>query len=59
MQGHKRCDELISDYCDGSSIREHGLFSDDNKHLQIILYYDDVEMCNPLGSKVKKHKLGK
>jgi hypothetical protein len=22
------------------------------------LYYDDLEICNPLGSNVKKHKLG-
>ena len=27
--------------------------------LQIMLYYDEVEVCNPLGSNRKKHKLGK
>ena len=27
--------------------------------LQIQLYYDELEVCNPLGSKAKKHKLGK
>ena len=27
--------------------------------LEIIAYYDDVEMCNPIGSRAKKHKLGK
>lgn len=26
--------------------------------LQINLYFDEVELCNPLGSKVKVHKLG-
>lgn len=26
--------------------------------LQIKLYYDDLEVCNALGSKIKKHKLG-
>lgn len=26
--------------------------------LQIFLYYDELEICNPLGSKVKIHKLG-
>lgn len=26
--------------------------------LQILLYYDEVELCNALGSKVSKHKLG-
>lgn len=38
--------------------RQHPLFSNDPKALQIIAYYDEVEMCNPLGSHVKKHKLG-
>lgn len=27
--------------------------------LQINIYYDDAEVCNPLGSKSKVHKLGK
>ena len=27
--------------------------------LQLFLYFDEVEICNPLGSKRKKHKLGK
>ena len=26
--------------------------------LQIIGYYDELEICNPLGSSIKKHKLG-
>ena len=26
--------------------------------LQLTLYYDDLEVCNPLGSKAKIHKLG-
>lgn len=26
--------------------------------LQIILYYDELELCNPLGSRRKKHKIG-
>lgn len=27
--------------------------------LQIFFYYDDVEVCNPFGSKAKLHKLSK
>ena len=27
--------------------------------LQVALYYDDLEVSNPLGSKTKVHKLGK
>ena len=26
--------------------------------LQLTLYYDDLEVCNPFGSKAKIHKLG-
>lgn len=60
LQGHQRQDELLSDYCDGSVFRSHPLFSSPSKYpsLEIIAYYDDVEVCNPLGSRAKKHKLG-
>ena len=46
------------DFCDGSQYLTHSLFSVDNTALQIILYYDELELCNPLGSRRKKHKLG-
>lgn len=49
----------MSDVCDGNLFRIHPLYSCDPHALQIILYYDDLEVCNPLGSSVKKHKLGK
>lgn len=48
----------MGDVCDGELFRTHQLFSVDPQSLQIILYYDDVEVCNPLGASVKKHKLG-
>ncbi len=38
--------------------RSHPLFSVHCDGLQLFLYYDDVEVCNPLGSKRKIHKLG-
>ena len=59
MRGHQRSDGLLADYCDGSVYKSHPLFSRNKQGLQIIAYYDDVEVCNPLGSKAKKHKLGK
>ena len=37
--------------------RENTLFQDPSA-FQVQLYYDEVEICNPLGSKAKKHKLG-
>ena len=55
---HKRSDGLMGDFCDGKTFRDHTLFSSNPKALQVMLYYDDVEICNPLGSKSKIHKLG-
>ena len=48
----------LHDFCDGQEYHEHPLFSSDPSALQIIAYYDDIEVCNPLGSSSKKHKLG-
>ena len=48
----------MEDYCDGQIFRRHQLFKDHPKGLALTLYYDDVEVCNPLGSKRKIHKLG-
>ena len=56
---HRRNDGLLSDYCDAEAYRTHPLFSRNPKALQIILYFDEVEICNALGSKVIKHKLGR
>lgn len=54
--GKKGC---LMDYCDGQSYKENPLFQEDPTALQIQLYYDELEVCNPLGSYAKKHKLGK
>ena len=51
-------DGKIEDFCDGERYKNHPLFSKDASALQIIAYYDEVEICNPLGSHVKQHKLG-
>lgn len=48
----------LGDYCDGEQFRSHPIFSADPHALQIILYYDDLEVCNPIGSYSKVHKLG-
>lgn len=53
-----RTDNMLEDFCDGSVFKEHPLFSLDPKALQIICYYDELEMANPLGAYVKKHKVG-
>lgn len=51
-------DGTLRDFCDGELFRQHPLFSKDHMALQIIAFYDELELCNPLGTHVKKHKLG-
>lgn len=50
--------ELLSDFCDGSLFKTHPIFSTDPHALQIILYYDELEIANPIGCFVKQHKIG-
>ena len=56
---HLRDKGKIGDYCDALQYQEHPLFKEDPCALQIRFYYDDIEICNALGSKTKTHKLGK
>lgn len=51
-------DDLIEDFCDGDRFHLHPIFSKDPHALQIVAYYDELEVCNPLGSHIKRHKLG-
>ena len=48
----------MGDYCDGLLFKSHPLFSAHRNSLQLIIYYDEVEVCNPLGSRSGVHKLG-
>lgn len=50
--------DVLKDMCDGSIFQSHLCFSIDKKAIQIIAYFDEIELCNPLGSSTKKHKLG-
>lgn len=59
LKSHERLDGLLSVICDGEWFKKHPLFSLSNDALQILLYYDDLEVCNPLSSHAKTHKLGK
>lgn len=49
----------MRDYVDGSGFKEHELFAVKKNALQIFFYFDELEVCNPLGSKAKTHKLGR
>lgn len=55
---HQRDDGKFEDFCDGQTFKTHPLFSRNPNALQLMLYYDEVEITNPLGTKTGKHKLG-
>ena len=48
---------LFYDICDGSIYKDDLYFKENPCALMLILYHDEVEVCNPLGSKSAKHKL--
>ena len=51
--------ETMADFCDGDLYKNNELFQKFPNALQIHMYYDEVEMCNPIGSKRTIYKLGK
>lgn len=50
-------DSKLRSVYDGALVKNDELFSN-NSSIKIQLYYDDVEVANPLGSKSKIHELG-
>ena len=49
---------LMMDVCDGCLFANHPVFQRNEKALQIIGYYDEITLTNPIGSRAKKHKIG-
>ena len=49
----------MRDICDGQWIKQHVVFTAHPNALQFLIYYDDIEVANPLGAKAGAHKLGK
>lgn len=45
------------DFTDGDIFKSHPLFLKVPTALQLILYADEIELCNPLGSHANKNKL--
>jgi hypothetical protein len=48
----------LDGYRSGENFKKNLLFQNHPDALQLQLYYDDVEICNCIGSKKKIHKLG-
>ena len=57
LETHWSESEFMFDLCDGRYIRSSPLFTRNTQALHIILNTDDLEVVNPLGSHVKKHKI--
>lgn len=52
-------DGVFRDYGDGSFLKKHPAFKHNQELLSLAIYFDELEIANPLGSKRGKHKLGK
>ena len=57
QNSHRSNDAINRDFCDGNFATEHPLLQRNHKTLQIVIYTDDIEIVNPLGAHVKKHKI--
>ena len=44
----------LCDFCDGTFFQSHEVFANDDTALKLLLYYDDVNLCNPLTNKMHK-----
>ena len=53
-----RSDDIVEDFCDGQVYKSHPLFSNEQESILIMAHYDELELCNPLGTHVKQHKTG-
>ena len=48
---HHSTDGVLRDFCDAKA---HPVFTTHPDALQFILFYDDIEVANPLGAKADK-----
>jgi len=46
LKGHIRIDGLLADYCDASFTKNSDLFNSNLNVLQLIMYFDEVEVCD-------------
>jgi hypothetical protein len=58
LTSHKSDDGIKRDFCDGDFFNHHPIFTTSSNVLQFVLYYDDIEVANALGSRAGNHKLG-
>ena len=49
LKAHQSCDTVLRDMCDGKALADNPLFGCEGNALQFVAYYDELEVCNPLG----------
>ena len=54
---HPSNDGVMRDFHDGLFCKEHDFFAN-QKNIRLLLYVDECEIANPLGSKAGLHKIG-
>lgn len=52
-----RTDTVMEDFCDAECFGSNVFFHDNPYSLRIYLYCTEFEVCNPIGSKLGKHKM--
>jgi len=57
QHSHQTADEFMYDICDGNFVQSQHPFRNNAEALEVVLNCDDMEIVNPLGSHVKKHKV--
>ena len=58
MCGHRSENDHVNDFCDSKHASSHILWGKIPQALQIFLYFDELELCDPLAASRKKHKIG-
>jgi len=48
---------FLFDFQDGQIFKNDSYFKDHHEAVALVIFHDEVEVCNPLGSKAGKHKL--
>lgn len=52
-----RVDGKLENLVDGALFDSHPILSTNRRTIQIVLYSDEIELCNAIGNHIKKHKL--
>ena len=57
VNGHELDDELMRDFCDGQFVKNNNFIQQNSPCLQFLINTDSLEVVNPIGAHVKKHKI--